>query len=61
MTSTGATALSHDQPSDDHDDHDEHGLAENPRWVLVPLVVGMVIGLILAIVFGLGSGVRALV
>jgi len=50
--SHGASAAGHD----DHDDHDDHGPAEDARWVLIPLLVGLVIGIILIAVFGLQSG-----
>ena len=57
----GSHALHAAVDHDDHDDHDDdHGPAEDPKWVLLPLVIGLVIGLVLAIVFGLGSSVRAL-
>ena len=39
-----------------HDDHDAHGEADD-KWVLVPLIVGLVIGLAVALYFGLGSAV----
>ena len=34
-----------------HDEHDAHP-AEDPKWVLVPLAVGIVIGIVLLVVFG---------
>jgi hypothetical protein len=65
MTASGTAAVHHDH-EDEHHDHDDDaeddgpGPADDPRWVLVPLVVGLVIGLILAIVFGFGSGVPSI-
>lgn len=58
-----AVDASHGNPHDAPQSHDPdaHGPVEDPRWVLVPLVVGLVVGLILAIVFGLGSGAQALI
>ncbi len=38
-----------------HDDHGDHPV-EDPKWVLAPLVVGLLIGLVAAIVLGLQSG-----
>ncbi len=37
-------------------DHDEHPV-EDLRWVLIPLVVGLVIGVLVLVALGLGSGV----
>ncbi|WP_426573767.1 hypothetical protein [Aquihabitans sp. McL0605] len=42
-----------------HDAHDDHG-SGGDRWVLIPLLVGLVIGLILAAYFGLASGASPL-
>lgn len=50
----GATSVGHGS----HDSHDEHGPAEDARWVLVPLVVGLVIAVIILAVLGLDSGAR---
>jgi hypothetical protein len=50
---------------DDHDDHDhghgseDHGPPEDPRWVLLPLLVGLVIGIAVLVLLGLDSGVAA--
>jgi hypothetical protein len=41
---------------DDHDDHGAHGEADD-KWVLLPLIAGLVIGLAVALYFGLGSAV----
>ena len=38
----------------DEDAHADHA-SENPRWVLLPLVVGMVIGLVVVLAFGLDA------
>jgi hypothetical protein len=50
------------EPAHDPDAHDDHAHAahhddhpvEDSRWVLVPLLVGLVIGLALVAIFGLG-------
>jgi hypothetical protein len=39
-----------------HDDHGAHGEADD-KWVLVPLIAGLLIGLAVALYFGLGSAV----
>lgn len=44
-----------DHGHDDHDDHGDHPV-EDPRWVLAPLLVGLVIGIVLVVVLGLASG-----
>jgi hypothetical protein len=47
---------------DAHADHEDDGHGhpvENPGWVLVPLVVGLVIGIVLVVVFGTESGAAA--
>lgn len=44
-----------------HDDHhDDHGPADD-RWVLAPILVGLVIGAILVAVLGFGSDVASVV
>jgi hypothetical protein len=45
----------------DHDPHDGPAahVAENPRWVLVPLLVGLVLGVILLVILGIDGGVPA--
>lgn len=60
--STGVDAA-HAGP-DEHDGHDgRDGHAgqgiENPRWVLAPLVVGLVLGVILLVILGIDGGVPA--
>ncbi len=43
-----------------HDDHDDHGHPpEDPKWVLLPLVVGFVIGAVLIAIFGIQSSAPA--
>ncbi len=37
-----------------HDDHGDHP-AEDPRWVLVPLLAGLVLGIVLVVVLGLDA------
>lgn len=54
----------HDHGSHDHDDHDAHDAhddhdahpPEDPRWVLLPLAVGLVAGVIVLVLLGLSSG-----
>ncbi|NLV54350.1 MAG: hypothetical protein GXY13_01925 [Acidimicrobiales bacterium] len=43
-----------DHGHDDHGHDDGHG-DEDPRWVLVPLLVGLVIGIVLIAVLGVQS------
>ena len=43
---------------DAHDSHEPHPPAEDPRWVLIPLVVGLVIAVVILAVLGLDSGAR---
>ncbi len=45
----------------DHDPHDGHAPdeIENPRWVLAPLLVGLVLGVVLLVILGIDGGVRA--
>jgi hypothetical protein len=38
-----------------HDDHGDHPV-EDPRWVLAPVVVGVLVAVVLLIVVGLSSG-----
>lgn len=49
----------HHDESDDHTDHghDDHAdhPHEDPRWVLGPLLVGLVIGVVLVVVLGLAA------
>lgn len=45
---------------DAHGDHDAHGPADD-RWVLAPILVGLVIGAILVAVLGFGSDVASVV
>lgn len=51
----------HDHDHAAHDDHADDHPAENPRWVLAPLAVGMVIGLVILVLLGLASGASAFV
>ncbi|MEJ7582875.1 MAG: hypothetical protein WKF43_02080 [Acidimicrobiales bacterium] len=58
---------------DEHDEHDEHDggahasghgddadhPAENPSWVLVPLLVGLVIGVVVLVILGFSSAAPA--
>lgn len=48
--------VGHDAVGHDDHDHDEHPV-EDPRWVLLPLAVGLVIGVVVLVLLGLGSGV----
>ena len=50
-----------DHGHDAHDDHghDDHGSAGD-RWVLLPLIIGLLIGLAIAVFFGLASGASPL-
>lgn len=45
---------------DTHGDHEEHP-AEDPRWVVPPLLVGMVIGLVILVILGLSSGATSII
>lgn len=47
----------HEPDDHGHDDHDDHGdhPAEDPKWVLLPLVVGLFLGVVVVIVLGLAS------
>lgn len=38
-----------------HDDHGDHP-AEDPKWVLAPILVGLLLGVVAVIVLGLQSG-----
>lgn len=38
-----------------HDDHGDHPI-EDPKWVLAPVVVGVIIGVVLLILLQLDSG-----
>lgn len=44
-----------DHGHDDHDEHDDH-LAEDPKWVLVPLLVGVIVAVVVLIVVGIQAG-----
>ncbi len=52
------------EPDDEHDDdhgHDDHGHeddhpVDDPRWVIAPLVVGVLVAVVLIIVLGVQSG-----
>jgi hypothetical protein len=46
----------HDDHGHDDHDHGAHGEADD-KWVLLPLIAGLVIGLAVALYFGLGSAV----
>lgn len=54
-------AATHESPADpepDHqaeDDHDDGHSTDDPKWVLAPLVIGLVIGLVVVIALGLAS------
>ena len=51
--SHGDADAGHDDDAD-HGDHGDHGPADD-RWVLLPLVAGLLIGLAIATAFGLAS------
>lgn len=44
-----------DHGHDDHDGHDDDHPHESARWVLGPLLVGLVIGIVLVAVLGLAA------
>lgn len=44
-----------DEHGHDDDHHDDHP-AEDPRWVVGPLVVGALVGVVLIILLGLQAG-----
>jgi hypothetical protein len=52
--SPAAPEPGHEPAHDGHDDHghDDHGdhPVEDPRWVLAPVVVGLIVGIVLVIV-----------
>ena len=46
----------HGHDAHGHDDHGDHPV-EDPKWVLVPMVIGLVVGLVLVIgLLGLNAG-----
>jgi hypothetical protein len=47
----------HDLTADDA--HEPHPVDEDPRWVLLPLIIGLVIGIALIAIFGLVPGAPA--
>jgi hypothetical protein len=49
----------HEDDQTAHDAHEAHGPAEDPRWVLLPLIIGLVIGIVVVAVFGLVPGAPA--
>jgi hypothetical protein len=57
LTDAVYDAHAHDS-QEEHDGFDGH-VAENPRWVLIPLLVGLVVGIILIVIFGLGVDASA--
>lgn len=44
-----------DHHGDSEDDHDDGHSVEDPKWVLAPLLVGLVLGIIVIIVLGVAS------
>jgi hypothetical protein len=54
-------AHAHEDDETAHDAHEAHGTPEDPRWVLLPLVVGLVIGIIVVAFLGLVPGAPAVV